>query len=131
MKQLLFFILLVFSLGNAQAQGSINETLEPQVERLVKRFVSKNKNQSMVDGWRIQILATSDRQRMEQALRKFGDLYPSVPADWIHAKPYYKVRAGAFATKRDALRTLYILKENYPAAYPIQDDKIRPDELLR
>lgn len=131
MKNLFLFLLLSFAFTNAQAQGSVTETLEPQVERLMQRFVNNNRSQETVDGWRIQILATTDRQRMEQALRKFENLYPSVPADWVHAKPYYKVRAGAFATKSDALRTLYILKQDYPAAYTVQDDKIRPEELLR
>ncbi len=95
------------------------------------KFVEQNKSQTSVKGWRIQILATNDRQRMETALRQFGNLYPSIPVDWLHAKPYYKVRAGAFATKRDALRTLYILKQDYPGAYPVQDNEIKPEELLR
>ena len=84
-----------------------------------------------MSGWRIQILATTDRQNMESALRQFRNLYPSIPVDWLHTKPYYKVRAGAFTTKRDALRTLYILKADYPGAYPVQDNQIKPEELLR
>lgn len=97
----------------------------------MQRFADSNKSKTNVNGWRIQLLATTDRQNMESSLRRFENLYPSIPVDWLHAKPYYKVRVGAFATKRDALRTLYILKEDYPGAYPVQDTKIRPEELLR
>lgn len=131
MKKLFVFLFTLSSFSALQAQGAVNETVEPQVARLMQRFVNLNHSTSTVSGWRIQILATTDRQRMEQALRKFESLYPSVPADWVHSKPYYKIRAGAFATKRDALRTLYILKQDYPAAYPVQDSEIRPGELLR
>lgn len=76
-------------------------------------------------------MATTDRQRMENALGQFQALYPWVASSWVHTKPYYKIRAGAFASKRDALRTLYLLKRDYPAAYPIQDIEIKPEELLR
>lgn len=110
---------------------NITETVEPKVSQLMQRFADSNKSKTNVNGWRIQLLATTDRQNMESSLRRFENLYPSIPVDWLHAKPYYKVRVGAFATKRDALRTLYILKEDYPGAYPVQDTKIRPEELLR
>ena len=130
-KLLLCAVLFLVSFFAAQAQGVINEKVEPNIASLMTRFVELNKATPTLKGWRIQILATTDRQRMEDALRQFGSLYPSIPADWVHSKPYYKVRAGAFTSKRDALRTLYILKRDYPTAYPVQDDQIKPEELLR
>jgi hypothetical protein len=114
----------------AHAQGVINEKVEPKVADLMKRFTDTNKSSMTVKGWRIQILATTDRDKMEIALRQFESLYPNVPVDWIHSKPYYKMRAGAFMTKRDALQTLAILKPDYPSAYPVQDNEIKPVELL-
>ena len=113
-----------------QAQN-VSETVEAKVSQLMQRFIDKNKAQTTVKGWRIQLMATNDRQNMENALRRFENLYPSIPVDWLHAKPYYKIRAGSFTTKREALRTLYILRSDYPGAYPVQDNNIRPEELLR
>jgi hypothetical protein len=130
-KLILASVLLLVSFFSAQAQGAVNEKAEPGIASLMTRYVELNKATPNLKGWRIQILATTDRQRMEDALRQFGSLYPSVPADWVHNKPYYKVRAGAFTSKREALRTLYILKKDYPTAYPVQDDQIKPEELLR
>ncbi|RMF29825.1 MAG: SPOR domain-containing protein [Bacteroidetes bacterium] len=114
----------------AQTQGRIHIEYEAGVEPLVKKFVELNKATEFINGWRIQLLATTDRVRMEDALRNFKFLYPHVPVDWVHSKPYYKIRAGAFARKQDAIRLLYLLKQDYPAAYPAQDDRIRPEELL-
>lgn len=128
-KSLLLTAFLSLSFFAIQAQ--VSETVDPKVNQLMQRFTSKNKATTTVSGWRIQLLATTDRQNMENSLRRFENLYPSIPVDWLHAKPYYKVRVGAFATKRDALRTLYILREDYPGAYPVQDNKIRSAELLR
>ncbi|MEO1261366.1 MAG: SPOR domain-containing protein [Bacteroidota bacterium] len=130
MRKIILCLSFLFSVVYIHAQ-SITETVEPKVDQLMNRFIDKNKAQTTVNGWRIQILATTDRQNMENALRRFENLYPSIAVDWVHAKPYYKVQAGAFATKTEALRTLYILKPDYPGAYPVQDNKIRPEELLR
>ena len=130
MRKIILCLSLLFSFIYLNAQ-SVTETVEPKVDQLMERFIDGNKAQTTVSGWRIQILATTDRQNMESALRRFENLYPSIPVDWVHAKPYYKVQAGAFSTKREALRTLYILKPDYPGAYPVQDNKIRPEELLR
>ncbi|MEZ4935518.1 MAG: SPOR domain-containing protein [Saprospiraceae bacterium] len=130
MKKILLSLFLATSIVALQAQ-SISETVEPKVSQLMQRFIDQNKSKTTVQGWRIQLLATTDRQNMESSLSRFENLYPSIPVDWLHAKPYYKVRAGAFATKREALRTLYILREDYPGAYPVQDNEIRPEELLR
>ncbi len=132
MKKLILLLIVIWAISSSTwAQGSVKENVEQSIVTLMSRFTELNKSTPYVKGWRIQILATTDRQRMEDALRQFGSLYPNIPSDWVHTKPYYKVRAGAFTTKRDALRVLYILKRDYPTAYPVQDDQIKPEELLR
>ena len=94
------------------------------------RFVEINKAKANVDGWRIQILATTDRQKLETVKQTFRYQYPNIPIDWIHSKPYYKLRAGAFATKLEALRLKYILEQEYSGIYLVRDDAIRPEELI-
>lgn len=130
-KIILPAFLLMASFSTVIAQGQVNEKVDPNVTALMKRFVEANKSTKTINGWRIQILATTDRQRMEDALRQFESLYPNIPADWVHTKPYYKLRAGAYTSKRDALATLYVLKNDYPTAYPIQDSEIKPEELIK
>jgi hypothetical protein len=129
-RAILLSCLFAFIYTVGQAQG-VRETVEPKINQMMQRFIELNKSQKNLKGWRIQIMATTDRQRMESALQQFQALYPNVTADWIHAKPYFKVRAGAFETKRDAQAILYLLKRDYPAAYLVQDNEIKPVELLR
>jgi septal ring-binding cell division protein DamX len=130
-KYLLFTTLsIVFAIA-AQAQGNITEKVDPAVTSLMKRFSDANKSTKTISGWRIQIVATTDRQRIEDALRKFQSQYPDIPADWMQAKPYFKLRAGAYTSKRDAMAALHQLKADYPAAYPVQDSEIKPEELIK
>ena len=83
-----------------------------------------------LDGYRIQLLATTDRLKLEEAERKFRSAYPEYPVDWSHEPPYYKLRTGAFTERDRATAFLYRIKRNFPSAYPAMVKDIRPSELL-
>ena len=125
---LLSVIALIFSLRvNAQ---DIKITEEASITKLMERFVQINKLQTKVEGWRIQLLATTDRQKLESARISFQYRYPNVSVDWVHSKPYYKLRAGAFATKLEALHLKYVLEKDYTGIYLVKDNNINPVELI-
>jgi len=127
-----FSLILVFLLGFTfmlQAQEKVKVREDYAVTQLMKRFEEVNRMRTFVDGYRIQILATTDRIRMENARTQFVSKYPEIPIDFIHARPYYKLRAGAFATKLDAIRLLNRLKPDYPSAYPTKT-QIKVEELV-
>ncbi|MEN0002739.1 MAG: SPOR domain-containing protein [Bacteroidota bacterium] len=112
------------------AAQNIQITEEPAITRMMEAFVNQNNEQQSLSGYRIQILATPDRQRVESVKQGFRYRYPNIPVDWVHSKPYYKLRAGAFSTRLEALRLLHILKRDYPRAYLAADRAIRAEELI-
>lgn len=112
------------------AQGNIQISGNPVVEDMMARYSEINKSKQFVDGWRIQLLASTDRQKVENAKQRFNNLYPNIQADWTHSAPYYRLRAGAFSSKLEANRVLYIIKRDYPSAYPAKDNRIQVFELL-
>lgn len=126
-KYLIVILLVGLSLG-LQAQVNIKE--EPPIVKMMESYVATNKARATVEGWRIQILATTDRQRLETVKQTFQYRYPNVPIDWVHSNPYYQLRAGAFLTKLEALRLKYILEQDYSGIYLVKDDKIKPEELV-
>lgn len=131
MKYGFLLISLLFFLNfSAKAQGNVSIVANSKITKMMDRFVQINQSKSFIEGWRIQLLATSDRQRVESAKLRFQTLYPNIYADWKHSAPYYKLRAGAFASKLEAIRMLYVLKRDYPSAYPAKDNSIRPSELV-
>lgn len=111
------------------AQSSIHVQMDAGVKSLYSTFLEVNQGSQQVDGWRLQILATTDRQRLESALQRFKNDYPSIRVDWVHSKPYYKLRAGAFASRSEAERLKYVLSRDYSGLYPVKD-KINERELL-
>ena len=111
------------------AQNVVIEEDDP-IGAMMDRYVELNKSKSVIAGWRVQIMASPDRQRLESIKQSFQYRYPSIPVDWVHSAPYYKLRAGAFATKLEALRLKYILEQDYPGIYLVKDDDISPRELI-
>ena len=130
MKKIAFISLLILSaMTSLKAQSNVVINEDAEVSRMMARMVENNRFAESIDGWRIQILATTDRRKMEDARQKFLADFPGIKVDWKHEKPYYKLRVGAFATKLEASRLLYQLKSAYPSAYPAKD-LIQPSELV-
>ena len=127
MKHLLF--LLLFCFGTSLI-GQVSITEEPNITRLMNSFVNQSRSTESVQGWRIQLITTNDRRKMEAARAKCANLYPGLKAEWKHVSPYYQVRIGAYRTKLELQSFLIELKNDFPNAIPVMD-KIRKVELLR
>ena len=112
------------------AQTSVNVDVDPKVETLTDLFMRSNEATGKVPGWRVQILATTDRARLETVETQFKVNYPNIPVDWVHAKPYYKLRAGAFQTKQEAERLKFTLNRQFEGVYLVKDE-VKKSELLR
>ncbi len=118
-----------FSIQMSLAQSvQVNE--DYGITRMLERHSHTHKSKTEVSGWRVQILSTTDRMRMEQAKEDFLNNYPAERVEWEHAKPYYRLRVGAFPTKLEAIKLLYELKKDYPSAYPAMDNTINPRDFL-
>ena len=105
----------------------INE--QPEVTRMMNSFISKNRSQESIRGWRIQIITTDDRRKMEKDKARFSNLYPEIPQKWSHESPYYKVQIGAYEDKMSLQGFLLELKSSFPTAIPVRDD-VKKTELV-
>jgi hypothetical protein len=111
----------------SHAQVQITE--DPAVASLVQRHVDQNRMSTTISGWRIQLLATTDRRKVENEESKFIQRYPLIQVDWVHSKPYYKLKAGAFSNRLDATRLLKEFNKYYPSALLTKSD-VRINEVL-
>ncbi len=53
-------------------------------------------------------------------LEEFKTLYPNLPARLVFETPNYKIRAGNFATEREALEVLSLIKRRFKAAFVLK-----------
>lgn len=112
------------------AQQKLIITPDAEVERVLDLFAEVNEAQDKVEGWRVQILATTDRRQLETTERDFKAKYPSVPVDWVHNSPYYKLRAGAFSNRSEADGLRYNLMREFEGVYLVKDE-VEESELLK
>jgi len=121
MKKIVNLLLgILFFCAASQAQVQITE--DAAVASLVQRHMDQSRMSTTISGWRIQLLATTDRRKVENEESKFIQRYPLIQVNWVHSKPYYKLKAGAFANRLDATRLLKDFKKYYPSALLTKSD---------
>ena len=96
----------------------------------MEQYRRTNIMEKVVRAWRIQILTTNDRRKMEQGIQKFEMLYPNVDYDWQHNPPYYQVRTGTYELRGDLDPMLLQLKRDFPSAIPVQAELERKDLIV-
>ena len=132
MRNSLLSTLLFFSFFMvAKAQGvTISE--EPVISKMMDAYMGVNKAVTaaqVIDGFRIQLMATTDRRKVDQMMSAFSARYQDVPVTWSQAQPYYRVRVGAFINRDGATKYLQTIKKDYPDAY-IVTDKVKTTEVM-
>ena len=115
-------LLLTTTVSLAQQYQNLIITPDPDVERVLNLFAEVSEAEEEVEGWRVQILATTDRQQLERTEAEFKSTYPSVPVDWVHNSPYYKLRAGAFFTRPEADGLRQRLSHEFEGVYLVKDE---------
>ena len=102
---------------------------DPKISQMLKSWTNSNRSTPHINGWRVQVMASTDRFQVESGRAKFRSEYPEVAAEWVLEKPYYKLRVGAFRSKLEALAFISEL-QGWPGAYPTMDAAIHPRDFL-
>jgi hypothetical protein len=129
MRYLIVILLFVFFDADLCAQ-SVSVNASSEVKMVMDRYGAENRMSQFVEGWRIQVVSSTDRRKIEEVKKTFIQSFPNIPIKMEHTPPYYKIRAGAFTTKLDAMGLLYTIKQEIPGAYPSKDNKIKPSEMV-
>ncbi len=129
MKKFMFLAFCLFNFTTVFSQN-IEISESPAIAGLMENWANANRNKPEVSGWRVQLLSSTDRRQVEDGKLRFQTQFPEIPVDWVHDKPYYKLRAGAFRSKREAMALVFALQDVWTGAYPAKDNKIHPRDFL-
>jgi len=127
--KVLIIVLSFFFMTEIKSQDTfVNE--EPAITNLVNNFVKWNTEKDYVNGWRIQIINTDDRRKMERAMSRFRGRFPYVNnVSWEQVTPYYRVKVGGFNSKLKAQAFLDEVKKYFPSAITVWE-KIKESEFI-
>lgn len=129
MKKLIILSLLWLSLGSQASAQEIQLNEPTAVSQLLRDWTNNNRTKPGVQGWRVQVTASTDRVQVEDSRNRFRQAHPDVPADWIHEKPYYKLRVGAFRTRQEAALFINTLT-GLSGAFAVPDNAIHPRDFI-
>lgn len=129
MKSIISTILLIVTASLLYGQGEVNITYSKAIESMKEKFIATNKSNDEIKGFRIQIITTDDRRKMEAAISKFSGMYPQVDLKWNHMPPYYKVSVGAYENKMQLMAFLLDLKPDFRGVIPVVSN-IKKSELV-
>lgn len=120
-------LLFIFNITSIHSQVTIKET--SSIVQLMRSYKTAKQSETTIKAWRIQIITTDDRRKMEQARYKFRSLYPDIKSSWVHESPYYKVKVGAYKTKIELQGFLMELKGHFRGVIPIVE-QIKKEDLI-
>jgi hypothetical protein len=148
-KLLFVLIILAISTGIGKAQSIVKTTelfqspksnsssgylkiiQDPALDTLVSRYILGNKILSDknthlgMDGFRIQIYSSSNRNAREESDKVIADFinkFPDIKPHKLFENPgYFKVRVGDFRSKTEATKLFLEISRVYPDAYIVPD----------
>jgi hypothetical protein len=122
---------------SGEKTGQLNIIQDPAIDSLINRYVLMNIKEydgKGMDGWRIQIYGSSNRNAREESNKvrqDFFNRFPDVVSYLLYSEPgYFKIRVGDFRTKAQAMKLFMAVSRVFPDAYLVPDI-IRFPELNR
>lgn len=135
MKKLLLSVFLAGSnlMLNAQSGSDTLSNIaiqqDPRVDILVKKNREINeeiylKTLRNMQGYRIQVINTNDRNKAIDIKTKLLNEFPSEKTYLIYHSPYFKIQIGNFLKREDADKLLNRIKKLYPTGVFIVPSRV-------
>lgn len=122
-------------MNNHMGQLNINQGLS--LDTMISRHILANKNLFKVnnhygmEGFRIQIYASNNRNAREESNKtraEFMSKFPEIVSYPLYAEPgYFKIRVGDFRTKPEAMKLFQLISKEFRDAYIVPDVINFPD----
>jgi hypothetical protein len=120
---------------NHMGELVINQGLS--LDTLISRHILASKNLFKVnnhygmEGFRIQIYASNNRNAREESNKsraEFMSMFPDIVSYPLYAEPgYFKIRVGDFRTKTEAMKLFQLINKEFKDAYIVPDVINFPD----
>ncbi len=126
-KRNLFFFLLfvaVLLLGSTRAQaqmGKIDIEVDPAISALIHRHVESNVSIRKVDGFRVQIKSSSDRDEVMKTKADLLKSYPNIKTYLSYQQPYFKLRIGDFTSQAEAYKAMKEVNDQFKGIFVVPD----------
>lgn len=148
-RKLILLFLLIFSAGFSSAQqsrttadlfrnadirsgaGTLTINQDPRIDTLISRYILYNMRMNGMEGFRIQIYNSSEKNAREESGKRRAEFFGQFPDLVSYAtfdRPsYYKIRVGDYRTRIEGTRDLMMIRKVFPDAILVPDIINFPD----
>ena len=131
MKYLVLFVLMFFA-KSTLAQDSASTVVvhkDPRVDVLAKKqsdinLAVRRANARSAKGYRVLVVNTNKRDEAIAAKTKIYTNFPELKAYLVYQSPYFKLKAGNFRTREEAVQYQKMLAPFFPKGVFIMNDTI-------
>jgi hypothetical protein len=118
--------------GSNFSMGELNIYQDPGIDSLISRYILFNLRLNGMDGFRIQIYNSSDKNAREEsgkARAEFMTAFPDIIAypPTFEKPSYYKIRVGDYRTRIEGTKYLLMVRKVFPDAILVPDVINFPD----
>jgi hypothetical protein len=93
---------------------------DSRVDTLIQIHREENIRKRGIDGFRVQIFQ-GNHDEANKVKAKFISTYENIFVDVFFPSPFFVVKVGNFRTKSEAIKLKYLIKNEFPAAYIVED----------
>jgi SPOR domain len=111
-----FFVsLMIFLIENANSQIVIKQ--ENSIKKLVEHHIDLNSTVKRMNGWRIQLSSSSERDEVNKIKAEFLINFPNIKTYLTYQQPYFKLRVGDYLDRNEAQKQMKeidaVLKQDF------------------
>ena len=103
-------------------EGKIMIIQDSRIELLVQKHMGLKEEVRTAEGYRIQIISSSSREKALAAKANFITKYPDYKIYLTYQQPYYKLRVGNYYTRLDAQRARMEILEDFNDSFIVKDE---------
>jgi len=113
-------------------EGILRVTEESSIRQLLDHRKALNyQRDRKIKAWSVQIYLGRDKYEATKMVTNAKLRLRNVTAkvDWFYEAPYYRIYAGGFSTKLEAMSLLSQILPQYPSAIIFKNAEVRPNDL--
>ena len=113
----------IFNLLGSASEGTVRIHQSQAIADAMKHHIATNGTRTLT-GYRVRIFfdnSKTARNASESVMRNFMAAHPGVPAYRSYQNPFFRVVAGDFRTKSEAVEFLQRIKPSYPSALVVKE----------
>ena len=122
----LTLMLTTFAFTQAQSDLKVNDKVtikgDCDVNFILNAHYDKNKNCDIADGYRVQIMNSSNREDVYAKKAEVYSQFSDFKGYIVYDQPYYKLRIGDFQSKLEAMKYLDQIITVFPTAFLVRDE---------